>query len=260
MSQYRGSSARAGLGYRSAPCDFDKYDHDDIPLQHKKPFGAGLKRKRAVAFVRASDPELHTTTLRTPPSQAASASEDSVADLYLNLVMKEGGDAGSEHAFSGSPADASERPPSPQHAAAPKQTCPVCNVALDESSDLQKHEASIPHQVALSHSHPPSSIDRSRMGLSYLSSFGWDPDARRGLGAEGQGIRDPIKVQPKDDTLGLGAVIPQEFIEKAKEPKPKKLSIKDLRKREAEEKRKADRLRDLFYRSDDVLRHLEREV
>ena len=258
MSQYGNSSSRAGLRYETEPYGPDEYDHDDIPLQHKKPFGAGLKRKRAVAFVRASDPELHTTTLATPPMQTGS--KDSVADLYLNLVMKEGEDRASEPASSRSSADEPENRSTSQPAPGPKQICPVCNIPIDEASDSQTHQTSIPHQVTLSHSHPPSAIDRSRMGLSYLSSFGWDPDARRGLGAEGQGIRDPIKVQPKDDTLGLGVVIPQEFIDKAKEPKPKKLSIKDLRKKEAEEKRKSEKLRDLFYRSDDVLRHLGREV
>jgi hypothetical protein len=72
----------------------------------------------------------------------------------------------------------------------------------------------------------------------------------------GQGIRDPIKVRAKEDTLGLGVVIPEEFVRKAREPKPKKLSIADLRKREKEERRKGERLREMFYRSEDVLRHL----
>lgn len=228
--------------------DPDDYG-DDIPLQHKKPFGAGLKRKRSVVFVRASDPELHTTIL---PTSEAQPPKDSVADLYLNLVMK-GSQDGPAQPVAKAPEQPVEEP-----AAALAHICPVCNVPVD--TDIRKHEASIPHQVALAHSHPPSSIDRSRMGLSYLSSFGWDPDARRGLGAEGQGIRDPIRARPKDDTLGLGVVIPQEYIDKAKEEKPKKMSIKDLRRREAEEKRKGEALRELFYRSDDVLRHLGKEI
>lgn len=236
--------------------DYDEYD-DDIPLQHKKPFGAGLKRKRSVAFVRASDPELHTTAAAT--TQAPTPSKDSIADLYLNLVMK--GKEGTPRDTKDTKQPRPEKPEAPQEQAAHTPICPTCNVSLDDTPDaLRKHEASIPHQVALAHSHPPSSIDRSRMGLSYLSSFGWDPDARRGLGAEGQGIRDPIKVRPKDDTLGLGVVIPQEFVDKAKEPKPQKLSIKELRRREVEEKRRGERLHELFYRSDDVLRHLGKEV
>lgn len=236
--------------------DPDDYD-DDIPLQHKKPFGAGLKRKRSVAFVRASDPELHTTTAAT--TQAPTPSKNSIADLYLNLVMK--GKEGTSRDTKDTKQPRPEKPEALQEQAAPPPICPTCNVPLDDSPDaLRRHEASIPHQVALAHSHPPSSIDRSRMGLSYLSSFGWDPDARRGLGAEGQGIRDPIKVRPKDDTLGLGVVIPQEYVDKAKEPKPQKLSIKEMRRREAEEKRRGERLHELFYRSDDVLRHLGKEV
>lgn len=253
MAHHRDSPSRPGLGLGRAPRDPDEYD-DDIPLQHKKPFGAGLKRKRSVAFVRASDPELNTTASTIPQTQTPGT--DSVADLYLNLVMKETKDKRPEPALS----EPAEAPTPAAHQAAAPIPCPVCNVPLDSATDLRKHEASIPHQVALSHSHPPSAIDRSRMGLSYLSSFGWDPDARRGLGAEGQGIRDPIRVRPKDDTLGLGVVIPQEYVDKAKEPKPEKLSIRELRRRDAEERRKGERLRDLFYRSDDVLRHLGREV
>ncbi|MBE3042002.1 G patch domain-containing protein [Candidatus Bathyarchaeota archaeon] len=252
---HRESSSRPGLGLETESRDPDDYENDDdIPLEHKKPFGAGLKRKRSVAFVRASDPELHTTTFATP--QAQTPSTNSVADFYLNLVMKGSKDKVPEPA---PPEPAEAQIPLAQQAVMSQYICSVCNTPLD-ASDIRKHEASIPHQVALTHSHPPSAIDRSRMGLSYLSSFGWDPDARRGLGPDGQGIRDPIRVRPKDDTLGLGVVIPQEYIDKAREPKPKKMSIKDLRAREAEERAKGERLREMFYRSDDVLRHLGHEM
>lgn len=250
------SPSRTSSGREMRARDPDDYDND-IPLQHKKPFGAGLKRKRSVAFVRASDPELNTTTSAT--TQAPAPSNNSIADLYLDLVMK--GKESSARDAKDTEQPRQEKLEAPQEQAAPTPICPTCNIPLDDTLDaVRKHETSIPHQVALAHSHPPSSIDRSRMGLSYLSSFGWDPDARRGLGAEGQGIRDPIKVRPKDDTLGLGVVIPQEFVDKAKEPKPQKLSIKELRKRDAEEKRRGERLHELFYRSDDVLKHLGREV
>ncbi|SPN98484.1 related to G-patch domain protein [Cephalotrichum gorgonifer] len=249
------SSSRPSFGREMTACD--QYDdfYDDVPLQHKKPFGAGLKRKRSVTFVRASDPDLHTipATEQTPDS--------SVSDLYLNLVMKGTGGEPEDTALSKPTTKQADATPAEQTTASTR-TCPVCNITLDDDApeSQRTHEASIAHQVALSHSHPPSAIDRSRMGLSYLASFGWDPDSRRGLGAEGQGVRDPIKAKQKDDTLGIGAVIPQEFIEKAREPKPKKLTGKELKQRELEEKRKGERLRELFYQRDDVLRHLGREI
>lgn len=226
----------------------DTYDdsYDDTPLQHQKPFGAGLKRKREVAFVRATDPELQTI-------QDVQAVErgSAVADAYLKLVLKK------------NPSEQTTTPaPDNDSSSSPVTTpCPVCNLPVGQASTadhLKKHEASIAHQVCLTHSHPPSALDRTRMGFKNLESYGWDPDARLGLGAEGQGIRDPLKAKPKDDTLGLGLVISKEAMEKAREArkKPKKLSIKEMRKRQAEEKRRGERLKEMFYAKDDVLKYL----
>jgi hypothetical protein len=83
------------------------------------------------------------------------------------------------------------------------------------------------------------------MGLVYLSSHGWDPDSRQGLGAVQQGISYPVKAKVKDDNLGIGMKVPKGL------PPPKKkeqlLDAKKVRKMAAEEKKKADRIRqDLF--------------
>jgi hypothetical protein len=98
------------------------------------------------------------------------------------------------------------------------------------------------HQVCLTHSHPPSHLDRNRKGLAYLSSYGWDPDARVGLGASGQGIQYPIKSKPKDDKLGIGVVLPKEADRRKKE-KVEKLDAGKIRKLHEKDKKKAERLR-----------------
>jgi hypothetical protein len=79
------------------------------------------------------------------------------------------------------------------------------------------------------------------MGLAYLSTYGWDPDARKGLGAEQQGVQYPVKAKVKDDNLGIGMKVPKGL------PPPKKkeqlLDAKKVRKMAAEEKKRAERIR-----------------
>lgn len=58
--------------------------------------------------------------------------------------------------------------------------------------------------MSLPRTHTPSSIDRSRMGLKYMEKYGFDVDARRGLGATGEGILHPIIPKEKRDNYGLG--------------------------------------------------------
>lgn len=224
----------------------EEHDDFDIPLHHKQAFGAGLKRQ-AVAFVRATSPELSTTK-----GAASTASGPSVGDLYLNLVLSKEAESGPESA-------SKDTEPG---------ICPVCGLikgpepeVLDtdgrRSESSRKHEASIAHQVCLTHSHPPSAIDRSRKGLAYLESYGWDPDARQGLGLAGQGIQYPIKVKQKDDTLGLGLVIPKEIRDRVtKKQKPEKLNAKECRKMAEEDKKRTEKLRRQLFSSDDVEKYL----
>ncbi|KAF3361360.1 D-lactate dehydrogenase [Verticillium dahliae VDG1] len=136
--------------------------------------------------------------------------------------------------------------------------------ALDEAADgktatarrRRKHEASIAHQVCVAHSHPPSALDRARMGLTYLSSHGWDPDARKGLGSEGQGIQYPLKTKPKDDKLGLGLAVPKDFQGRVEKKKPVTLDAKKSRQKAEADKKKGEKLREMFYGSEDVQRYL----
>ncbi|KAH7054516.1 hypothetical protein B0J12DRAFT_570784 [Macrophomina phaseolina] len=195
-------------------------DSDDetytIPIKDQRYFGAGLKRKR-VKFVPASSLATHQPT----------SSGSAISDLYLSIVG-----AATESA-----------PPSP----AP-ENCDICKLPLGEG-----HESSLAHQVCLQHSHPPSAIERSRKGLSFLQAQGWDPDSRKGLGKGGEGILYPIKLKEKKDTVGLGMHVPKNGAPKAR---VEKLGAKEVRRNEEQGKKRREQLQRMFYMNDDVLRYL----
>lgn len=219
--------------------DDDEYE---IPLVDQRVFGAGIKRKR-VKFV----PSTTASSNPTPPGSSAK----SVSDHYLSLVLPpQEPDQAQSSKYGGSGVEQGA-----------SQVCEICKLPLEEASteetELSKsrpHEASLAHQVCLVHSHPPSHLDRSRKGLAYLSAYGWDPDARVGLGASGQGIQFPIKSKPKDDKLGIGVVVPKEFEKRKK--KEVKLDAGKVRKMQEADRKKGEKLREMFYRNDDVERYL----
>lgn len=224
--------------------DFD--DLDDVPLHHRKPFGSGLRRNE-IKFVAASNehPEV-------AKQQKNKSNGKSISDFYLNMVLKK-------------PAS-TEATTEKEAAKAP--VCEICSMPVSAATDdntssgtatnsknrkpTGPHEASIAHQVCLAHSHPPSALDRSRMGLTVLAAQGWDPDSRAGLGLEGQGTQFPVKVKPKEDRLGVGVVVPKHGGPAKKErEKPKLLDAKKVRKMAAEDRKRADKLqRELFGRAD----------
>lgn len=90
-----------------------------------------------------------------------------------------------------------------------------------------------------------------------LESQGWDPDSRVGLGADGNtGRLYPIRAQEKKDRVGLGGTVDAESaVEKAKE-KMEKLDAGRVRERDQEGRKKAEGLRNAFYRSEEVERYL----
>ncbi|KAK4231384.1 protein pxr1 [Podospora fimiseda] len=204
--------------------------YDDIPLQHKRPFGAGLHKQR-ITFVPASD-----THLKSVDDAPASKPPTDIADLYLSLVLPTESGGGKQKEDS--------TPPEEPTQTSAEMPCPICKLPVSDV-DREEHEASFAHQVCLPHSHPPSALDRTRMGLNYLATHGWDPDSRKGLGFEQQGIQYPIKAKVKDNKLGLGIEIPKGI------PPPKEreklLDAKQVRKMVAKDKRKAERLhKELF--------------
>ena len=200
--------------------------------------GAGVKCK-GMDFV----PVLSNT------SQDKSASNPlrSIGDRYLSIVIKESSSLARQSAGSLMP-DHWQETYIGSLTRNDEALCSVCNLPLNSTeTDAQqirspeRHELSVAHQVCTRHSYPPSHIDRSSRGLKYLSSYGWDPDGKLGLGAAGAGIRVPVKTKIKNDTVGLG-LIP---VRRSKPPMVELLDAIRERKRESEERRKTERLHEL---------------
>ncbi|KXX76111.1 Protein pxr1 [Madurella mycetomatis] len=226
----------------SSPKDHSKDDdYDDIPLQRKRPFGSGL-HKKAIAFVPASDTGGQLKSVSDTPTAKP---QHNIADIYLSMVLSE--DAKMKPTTpppvkTKSSSSSSSSPVSRD--GGPSQICPLCSLPLT-SSESVPHEQSFAHQVCLPHSHPPWALDRRRMGLSYLATHGWDPDARKGLGAEQQGIQFPVKAKVKDDNLGVGMHIPKGLSPPKK--KEQLLDARKVRKMAMEEKRRAARVREELF-------------
>lgn len=220
-------------------------DHTDdeyyVPLVDQRVFGAGIKRKR-VAFVPAENDESPITS---------TAKQSNAGSRYLSIVMKApSADTGTTAESAQSQLEVQESP----------STCEICGQAVSEGSGLlNSHETSIAHQMCLKHSYPPSHLDRSHVGLKYLQDYGWDPDARLGLGARQEGIRIPVKAKQKSDSAGLGlSRNEEEELDKVKQKKKAtskekqvvKLNAKEIRRIEEEESRRAEKLRRSVYGED----------
>lgn len=225
-------------------------DEDDefyeIPLIDQRTFGAGLKRKR-VQFVSSKASSSNSST---------SQGNASAAERYLAIVLPK--DANSKTTQAAGPQEESS---TADKQSPPPPTCDVCKLPIDATCAAVPHEASLAHQVCLEHSYPPSSIDRNRKGLSILQAYGWDPDSRTGLGAAGEGMLYPIKPKQKEDRAGLAARDTSDDEGKKKKNKSvdkveKKLNPKEIRKREAQDKRRAEKLAEMFYRKDDLEKYL----
>lgn len=226
-----------------------------VPLQDQRVFGAGVKRKR-VPFVPARTD--------APPISTSSPSSK-IGDRYLSVVLQNTDLAKGDitpKGFSPEHVDATAKGRTGAGSAedsTERVLCEICRLPMEQTnrtmvSSSRPHEASLAHQVCLAHSYPPSHLDRTRKGLQYLSSYGWDPDSRLGLGITGEGIRVPIKAQPKNNTVGLGAE--KQLQTRKPSEKKQKLDAKQVRQNEQEDRRKRERLQELFYRNDDVEKYL----
>ncbi|KAL9113085.1 MAG: hypothetical protein Q9227_002697 [Pyrenula ochraceoflavens] len=212
----------------------DDDENYHVPPQDQRIFGAGIKRKR-VPFVAASS-LTNVTSEATPIS-----GQPTVESRYLSIVLPQNEERGASKSFPVQGLD--------------NAVCSVCSLPL-ATSPITPHETSLAHQACLPHSHPPSHLDREHVGLRYLSSYGWDPDSRTGLGSKGEGIRVPLKGKVKNNTVGLGVPISTKGATVKKIEKEQKLNAKQVRQHESMEKRKADKLRQMFYSNPDVDRYL----
>ena len=192
------------------------------PGEYKQPVRAGLTRK-TIHFVPAA--VAHTQAKKLTPQ----TSPISPGDRYLNIVFENG-------VFVGDSTSAEvEKIATEQQLDLKGAFCEICNLPIDPqpgtaSTAIANHESTIAHMVCLTHSHPPSHLDRSRQGFKYLSAYGWDPDSRQGLGATGEGIRAPVKAKMKNDTVGLGVKVKRN--KKHLDPKVERMNAKQVRKKD----------------------------
>ncbi|KAF4549218.1 Hypothetical protein D9617_23g006330 [Elsinoe fawcettii] len=228
-------------------CDDEEYE---IPLRDQRYFGAGIKRKR-VPFVPASDNQSQQVRHQATTGEV-------VRNTYLDIVMntariEEVQDSVWDHASSNIIGPESLKQ---------FEICHICSSPIGPDDDNEYHAGSIAHQLCLPHNHPPSALDRQRKGMNILESRGWDPDLREGLGAAGQGRLYPIRVQAKSDRLGLRHESEDRnarFVKRIRPERPstqQKLDAGKIRQLETAARKKDARLRDLFYRDDDVGKYL----
>lgn len=261
-------------------------ESESTPLQYQRFFGgAGLKRKR-VEFVPATSPsealqkdrprrplgDVYLSIVRPSTQVPPTLQHDETDGGYENIKILKGSNiqpGSSQEIFTSQTSDMDSS----------SQLCPICHLLLPEPSsgcDASSipHELTLPHEIALAHSHPPSALDRRSKGLSYLSSYGWDPDARFGLGATGEGRLDFVKdsrrqtgdvrgigVDARDDdaigTVKAGQEAEKRRRERVRENENEKESAKS---RELRKKKEMERLKALIYGRDDVNKMLGIEL
>lgn len=228
------------------------------PLQHKRAFGAGIKRKR-IDFVPQAGPS----------HSLPQALKHGVGDTYLSIVMP--GRDRSLDTFAEAAHASTEVPPQDNGPQATRTSttadgspaesgafCEVCKLPVTSTSAAQ-HTTTLAHQVCLPHSHPPSHLDRRRKGLSYLSSYGWDPDARLGLGALGEGRLDPIKAKEREANLGIGAEEGRNITLKD-QLKREQQTRKERLKAEKDKRLRNEKMQRLLFGNDKVNKHLGVEL
>ena len=221
--------------------DSDGEEADAVSYKRPSTFGYGLKKK-GIKFVKEAE-ETDIAPLQ-PLNNGLS-----IADKYLALVLET------------PPPLSGNSSPSSKGLESASALCKVCKLPIDPAQS-QVHTTTLAHQVCLQHIHPPSSIDRTRKGFTLLQSYGWDADSRLGLGAAGQGIRHPIQVSEKKDKTGIGdksrSVTPKVDVAKVQK-EPQGLGPKQVRKLEVAKKKRDERLREMFYRDESVVKYLGEE-
>lgn len=210
---------------------YDDADVSTIPFVQQPAYGRGLW-KNPVRFVSAaSDTPSATKTPTTGLTMAAK---------YLAIVFPNG-----------------QSQPKPEAYPA----CSICGQPVTET-DQRTHYLLPAHQAALPQAPTPSAIDRTRMGLKYMSKHGYDVDARVGLGASGQGMLFPLVPKEKRDKLGLG--IDKKEHEKKRalggaskaDVKEGRLDAGKIKKLAQVQKKKDAKLQRMFYGNDEVEKYL----
>jgi hypothetical protein len=209
---------------------FDDTDVSTIPFVQHPAYGRGLW-KNPIQFVSAAP----DAPIKAPPGNG-----NTMAEKYLAIMFPNG-------------------QPQPKPEAYP--TCGICGEPVKEQ-DQRMHFLSPAHQAALPRAPIPSAIDRTRMGLKYMSKHGFDVDARVGLGVSGQGMLFPLVPKEKRDKFGLG-IDKKEHEKKralggasAADVKEGRLDAGKIRKLAKVERKRHDKLQKMFYGNDEVEKYL----
>lgn len=245
-------------------------DDEYIPVESQRGFGSSIRRKK-IDFVSSSGRDLQTVddTAATAASSSSAQRGSSIGDVYLSIVLGNK-DSKNSKAAHGQAAD-NHQAYSPSQTGATSssgQVCEVCRLPIDNPSEVsssKSHEASFAHQVCLPHSHAPSAIDRKRLGYRYLRSYGWDVDSRLGLGPQGHGIRAPLQPGVKNNTVGLGVgdnidikdATKTTAATKVTKSKKETLNSKQVRQRAAQDKKKDEKLKQMFFASEEMDKYLD---
>lgn len=210
-----------------------RYDDADIstaPFASHPAYGRGLW-KQPINFVSAAP---------AAPTPAPSSGTNILAQKYLAIMFPNGQTLPKPEAY---------------------PSCGICDQPVKEQ-DPRMHYLSPTHQAALPRAPIPSAIDRTRMGLKYMSKHGYDVDARVGLGASGQGMLFPLVPKEKRDKFGLG-IDKKEHEKKRKfggasavDVREGRLDAGKVRKMEKVEKRRHEKLQRMFYGNDEVEKYL----
>jgi hypothetical protein len=210
---------------------YDDTDVSTVPFVQHPAYGCG-RWKNPIQFVSAASD--------TPKPAPIPINGRTMAEQYLAIMFPNG-------------------QPQPKPEAYP--ACGICGEPVKET-DQRTHYLSPAHQAALPRAHVPSSIDRTRMGLKYMSKHGYDVDARVGLGASGQGMLFPLVPKEKRDKLGLG-IDKKEHEKKRSLGGASRVDVKDgrlnagqIQKLAKVERRRHDRLQRMFYGNDEVEKYL----
>ena len=89
-----------------------------------------------------------------------------------------------------------------------------------------------------------------------MEKHGFDVDARKGLGAAGEGMLYPIVPKEKIDKYGIGVQVSKDGKLKEKVKVKETLDAGKVRKKAEKDKKRDERLRKMFYEDEKVTKYL----
>lgn len=233
----------------------DEEETYTVPLIDQRYFGAGIKKKR-IAFVPSSHDTPHAHDAYDPAQTVKTAAQrylDIVSPPDAAVLDRDDNEIAESSSFPQGLDESDARLDLKPIANVGAKVCNKCKLPMTDLSQGHMHASSLAHQTCLQHIHPPSSMNRSRKGLTIMQSSGWDPDERKGLGVSGQGRLFPVKASLKDDKQGIGH---KASVAATKVVKPQKLDAGKMQKLHKDDRKRHEQLGRMFYGHDDLAKYL----